>query len=653
MGKLNPCRTLPPFFLSSFSLSRSHLRSCCTLPHPLTHTYSHSYYSSASTSLLLESRGRLTSRVMAISTAAFPGPLSESAGGGANAMTMNGGTSNRKAEAVAPFSTTARHNYPPTNVGGIGLAEEDTIIGEQAPEPLTLDGIAARRAKAGKLVAGTAAYSDSDMFKSPQAYDQPKARRWDHLLSPESIARKPCVLKLAATYLKTPGIVSLGGGLPSSDNFPIESLSMRIPRPPLFDEATTTTSGEDVMIGKHDIRDKDGIYDLSIALNYGQAIGSAQMLRWVTEHTELVSRPPYADWRCALTIGSTGSLECALRMFCDRNRGDSVLTEEYSFSTALETIAPLGIKVFGVRIDEQGLLPASLEEILSNWDESIRGAKKPTVLYTVPSGQNPTGATMGTQRRRDIYEVCRKHDVYILEDEPYYFLQMPSYNKANSAAHPGAVDAYSKQSVEEFLQSLIPTMLSMDVDGRVMRMDSFSKVIVPGSRMGWITASEQIVERYIRHNECSSQGPAGFSQALLYKLLDETWGHEGYLRWLIHLRGEYTRRRDALLDACEKHLPKEVVSWTPPAAGMFHWLHVDHARHPHAGQKSILDIEEEIFDSCIERGVLACRGSWFRAERDIEPSGLFFRTTFAAASQADMDVAIERFGQAVRASFGI
>ncbi|KAI3323536.1 PLP-dependent transferase [Xylariaceae sp. AK1471] len=650
MAKFNPYRTIPPSFTSSLSRSRSYP----TPHHPLTYSYRHpeSYYTSVSASSLLNARKRpASSTIMVTATTSISTSLSTAIATSVSGhtMTTNGGTGN----GAAPFSTTARHNYPPTNVGGIGLTEDDTVIGEQAPEPLTIAGIAARRAKAGKLVAGTAAYADSDMFKSPQAYGQPKARRWDHLLSPEAISRKPCVLKQAAQHLKKPGILSLGGGLPSSDNFPFESLSVQVPYPPLFDKASTAVPESNVTIGKHDIRDKDGVYDLSVALNYGQAVGSAQLLRWVTEHTELVSRPPYADWQCSLTIGSTGVLDTALRMFCDRNRGDSVLTEEYSFSTALETMAPLGVKVFGVRIDEQGLLPKSLDEILNNWDESVRDARKPTVLYTVPSGQNPTGATMGAQRRKDVYEVCSKHDVFIFEDEPYYYLQMPPYDKTSSAAQPGAVDVFSNQSTEEFLKSLIPTLLSIDVDGRVLRMDSFSKVVVPGSRMGWVTGSEQIIERYIRHNECSSQGPAGFSQVLMYKLLDETWGHEGYLRWLMHLRSEYTRRRDALLDACEKHLPKEVVSWTPPAAGMFHWLHVDPTRHPRAGQKTILEIEEDIFDSCIERGVLACRGSWFRAERVGEPSGLFFRTTFAAASQADMDTAIERFGQAVRASFKI
>ncbi|KAI1369250.1 aromatic amino acid aminotransferase-like protein [Xylaria arbuscula] len=527
--------------------------------------------------------------------------------------------------------------------------EKDPPVQKLAEEPLNLAGIEARRAKAGKLIAGTAAYSDSDMFKSPRSYNQPKARRWDHLITDDAASRQPCALKLAARHLKKPGMLSLGGGLPSSDNFPIESISVQVPQAPSFDKSSESIA----TIGKHDIRDRDGVFDLAVGLNYGQSIGSAQMVRWVTEHTELVSRPPYADWRCALSIGSTGALDSALRIFCDRNRRDSILTEEYSFSTALETIHPLGIKVFGVPMDEQGLLPNSLDEIMSNWDEDARGARKPAVLYTVPSGQNPTGATMGAQRRQEVYDVCRKHDIYIFEDEPYYYLQMPPYDKTNSAAQSGAVDTSSNQDPEEFLKTLIPTMLSIDVDGRVLRMDSFSKVIIPGSRMGWITASEQVIERYIRLQECVAQGPAGVSQVLLYKLLDETWGHEGYLRWLVHMRSEYTQRRDALLDACEKHLPKDVVSWTPPAAGMFHWLHIDHTRHPHAGQKTILEIEEEIFNRCVEGGVLACRGSWFSAEKDVEPTGLFFRTTFAAASQADMDTAVKRLGEAIRASFGL
>lgn len=490
------------------------------------------------------------------------------------------------------------------------------------------------------------------------------------------------MLKLAAKHLKKPGLISLGGGVPCPEYFPFESLSMKVPVSPYFTEEATKTTGKTVTIGKHDVSQKpDAEYDLAIGFNYGQATGSAQMMRWVTEHTEMVFNPPYADWRTSLTVGSTGALEQALRMLCDKTRGDSVLMDEFAFSTALETAEPLGIKVVGVAIDEQGLLPESMDEILSNWDpKEHNGTRKPHVLYTVPSGQNPTGATMGAQRRREVYEVCQKHDVFIIEDEPYYFLQMEPYVPGNEAAHK---TPSGTESVDEFLSSLIPSLLSMDVDGRVLRMDSFSKVVIPGSRMGWVTGSEQIIERYIRHAEVASQGPAGISQVVLHKLLDDHWGHEGYFRWLMNIRVEYTKRRDVILQACDDFLPKEVVSWTPPTAGMFvslfpsfkfliyfyvyiyadsylppffctkQWLRVNYNLHPDSGKRSIPEIEEEIFDQCIENGVLVARGSWFAAEHDKPPKDLFFRATFAAAGPEPMREAIRRFGDAVRTSYRI
>jgi aromatic amino acid aminotransferase I len=359
-------------------------------------------------------------------------------------------------------------------------------------------------------------------------------------------------------------------------------LTLHVPRPPHFSEAATLTDGEDITIGKYDASSPSSPpsnlqaaqtqsqpeYDLSIALNYAQATGSAQMTRFVTEHTELVHGPiPYADWRVCLTVGSTSALEQTLRMLCDgTGRKDSLLTEEFSFSTALETAAPLGVNVVGIEMDGQGLLPGSMDRILKGWDVRERGGRrKPHVLYTVPSGQNPTGATQGVERRREIYEVARRHDVFIVEDEPYYYLQMPTGQQQEKGR--GAGDG--EGGVEGFLEGLIPSYLSMDVDGRVLRMDSFSKVVVPGSRLGWVTASEQIVERFIRHAEVANQGPSGFSQVILHKLLDERWGHEGYLRWLMNLRMEYTKRRDVMVAACDEFLPRGVVSWNTPQAGMF------------------------------------------------------------------------------------
>ena len=353
-------------------------------------------------------------------------------------------------------------------------------------------------------------------------------------------------------------MISLGGGLPSSDYFPFSELSATVPTAPSF---SSPNSDVVTKAGKHDVLEGKGLYDIHIAFNYGQATGSPQLLRFVTEHTELVHLPPYQDWQCTLTAGSTSALDMAFRMLT--KRGEFLLTEEYTFATAVETALPMGVRCIGIKIDAEGLLPSSMDEILSNWDESARGGSKPWLLYTVPSGQNPTGATQGEQRRREIYKCAQKHDVYILEDEPYFFLQMQPYTGSS------APDVPPPASHEEFLKALVPSLLSMDVEGRVMRIDSFSKVIAPGTRTGWITASDQIIERFVRHQEVSTQNPSGLSQLVLYKLLDETWGHAGYLDWLIKIRLDYTRRRDIICVACERYLPREVTSWDPPMAGMF------------------------------------------------------------------------------------
>ncbi|KAF1992113.1 aromatic amino acid aminotransferase 1 [Aulographum hederae CBS 113979] len=513
--------------------------------------------------------------------------------------------------------------------------------------PLRANEIFGRRKKTEKSQWGVAAPSSSAKFKADVGSGKPMARRWDDYLSAEAVRRQGNSLKQAAKYLGKPGLISLGGGLPSSEYFPFDSLSFVAPSVPKFSEAETKTDGVTVTAGKHDLQEEKGIFDISTAFNYGQGTGSAQLLRWITEHTELVHHPPYQDWLCTMTVGSTSALDMVLRLMTEP--GDYILSEEYTFATAVETASPMGVKVFGVPMDAEGLLPEKMDEILSNWTSATTpsGARKPHLLYTVPSGQNPTGATQGAQRRRDIYTVCQKHNIYILEDEPYYFLQMQPYTGAD------APDVPPPKTHEEFLTSLVPSLLSMDVDGRVMRMDSFSKVISPGSRVGWITASEQIVEKYRMHADVSTQGPSGMSQLILFKLLDEHWGHGGFLDWLVHIRMEYTRRRNVILSACETHLPRSIVSWQPPMAGMFHWLRIDYTQHPSYPSKTIPEIEEEIFLRVIDHGALVMRGSWFYANADDRHDTLFFRATYAAAPFERITEAIRRFGEAVRESFGI
>ncbi|KAH0541697.1 hypothetical protein FGG08_003860 [Glutinoglossum americanum] len=451
-------------------------------------------------------------------------------------------------------------------------------------------------------------------------------------------------------------------GAPSSQYYPFDDVRFKVPSIGRFSEAEFRGSGIELQARKYDMREGNSEYvyamkrsqtespshvfqDLSLALNYGQGTGSSQLLGFVTEHTELVHNPPFKDWKCVLTGGNTSALDLAFRTFTER--GDYILVEEYTYPTAFETSSPLGIKFAGIRMDPEGPLPSSMSKILEDWDENARGGKKPHILYTIPTGQNPSGATQSLERRREIYGVAQKHDVYILEDDPYYFIQMlPKASIDRSSTQPPTSQA-------SFISSLIPSFLSIDTDGRVLRMDSFSKIIAPGTRTGWVTASEQIIDRFVRAHETSLQNPSGFSQIMLFKLLHEGWGHSGMINWLFHLRLEYTKRRDAMMAACETYLPHRIVSWSPPKAGFFAWLKINYSLHPHNTTKTPRAIEREIYEATIESGALVVPGSWFQADQDAELPELFFRVTFASLNCEDTAEAIKRFGVAVRACFGV
>lgn len=443
---------------------------------------------------------------------------------------------------------------------------------------------------------------------------------------------------------------------PASDYFPFEELSAKLPVPPQFSDAEAVVSGRTFSTGKRDAQEGKSLYDLSIALNYGQSMGPGALLRFITEHTEIVHNPPYSDWEICMTAGSTSALEIALRMFTEH--GHYVITEEYTFSSAIETVAPLGCRMLGIKMDADGMLPDDLDHVLSTWEETARRAPKPFLVYTVPTGQNPTASTQSLERRKQIYAVAEKHDLFILEDEPYYFLQMEPFisGHTHTVAKP-----FEPVPVADFLSNLVPSYLSLDKSGRVLRLDSFSKIIAPGSRCGWVTGQPQVIERFIRHTEVSVQNPAGFTLTALYNLLEQNWGHKGFLEWLMYIRAEYTRRRDIIVNACEAHLPTEVASWVPPKAGMFHWIHVDVTQHPlyksRAGDggvdyATLQEIEESIFLAAVEQNVLIARGSWFRAQRGSDRE-LFFRTTFAAAPADNIIDAISKVGTAIRKEFGL
>ncbi|KAK9466274.1 pyridoxal phosphate-dependent transferase [Lipomyces arxii] len=498
---------------------------------------------------------------------------------------------------------------------------------------------------------------------------KPKAKDlWSHL-SPEARSRRPSPLKTAFKYAIDPRIVSLGGGLPLPAYFPFESISASAPAAPFLTYNDPEHAAEAPMIhlevSKYNHVQDPGMIPLSTAMQYGQSDGCKPLLDWIIKHTEEVHHPPYSNWGCLMTVGNTQGWDAALRLLT--SRGDTILAEEYTFSSAMEGANAQGLNIVPVKVDLEGILADKLEEQLASWEGPM-----PKLLYTIPTGQNPTGGTLSPARRKAVYDVLSKYDIMIVEDEPYYFLQMDPYVPGVSATKlpspPTAEEDPEKYT--KFLSNLVTSYLSLDVDGRVLRLDSLSKVMAPGTRLGWIVAQEPFVERLTRQNEVTVQTPAGFSQTVVYSLLSQ-WGQLGYLDWLIEMRKEYTHRRNVCLDALNKYFieptsyaPKglgSVVEWLTPTAGMFFWLKLNARKHPKYGELTPLQLEKQIYEAAIEHGVLFIPGSWFRADQtpvdetvkpaDDEEVAIFFRGTFATVPQDKLIHGVELFAEVIAKEF--
>ncbi|KAI5951963.1 ARO8 [Candida jiufengensis] len=484
-----------------------------------------------------------------------------------------------------------------------------------------------------------------------------KSKDLTHLLSGEAKSRQNSPLKDAFKYYKLPGMTFLGGGLPLSDYFPFNKISADVPTPsftkgigaPLTDETKTT-----IEVFKKPEQNEPNQIELARSLQYGYTEGQPEIISFLKEHTDMVHKVPYEDWDLIASVGNTESWDSTLRTFC--SRGDSILVEEYSFSSALETSNGQGINNVPVTMDDYGILPEALEKLLANWV-----GNKPKLLYTISTGQNPTGSSLSAERRKRIYEIACKYDIIIVEDEPYYFLQMETYTKDKEARKAKTVHGH-----EEFLKAMVPSFISMDVEGRVIRLDSFSKVLAPGLRFGWIVGQQRLLERYVRLHEVSIQCPSGLTQSMTNSLL-QSWGQSGYLDWLIGLRAEYTHKRDVAIDSVEEFFPKDVCSYVPPVAGMFFTVHIDVSKHPKFKElgEDPIQIESLIYEQGIKQGALMIPGSWFKSEGQSTPpqknlpsnpaqkTSVFFRGTYAAVPLDQLVLGLKKFGKAVSIEFGL
>ncbi|KAI5862770.1 aromatic amino acid aminotransferase [Durotheca rogersii] len=565
---------------------------------------------------------------------------------------------------------------------------------------------------------------------------KPAPKDMSHHFSDVTKARVPSKMKEFYKFFQIPNIGQLAGGLPNPQLFPFDTLEAQTAKPDRWTPSPNYRSEHDKTDGAppsrssaaashvvvpHDdpTSDPRKKIDLATALQYGQADGYPPLLSFIRQFARDCLHPnvPYQGGpEVVFSVGATDGMAKVLEVFTnvwvegkhDPRDRPGLLSEVFMYTNVLAQAQPRGVQVVPVEMDAEGMAPhgpGSLEDVLANWDDSK--GKRPHLLYTVTMGHNPTGGVLSLERRREIYAICSKYDVVIVEDDPYWYLQFPSAEVEEAKARnlpvpePKPANTLEKKSGYAYLDSLVPSFLNIDVDGRVVRLDTFSKTVAPGCRMGWLTGAPDVIERVLRVSEASTQQPSGFAQVVIaqtimgpqpeaaartFALLPfgsrstfSGWQMDGWVRWLAGLRGQYERRMVRMCRALEEGayqlkqstpLRKADADWGVitktrlydfrwPRGGMFVWVRLRFETHPlwqAAGSKggavdgTTLATALMIFLTRRPFLVLVSPGLMFSATPEIRArrGWAYFRLCFAAESEENVGACSRRFGDGVQ-----
>jgi 2-aminoadipate transaminase len=242
-----------------------------------------------------------------------------------------------------------------------------------------------------------------------------------------------------------------------------------------------------------------------------------------------------------ITSGSQQGLDLIGKLFV--NPGDRVLTESPTYLGALQAWSAYQADYLTVPVDDHGLDVEKLEA-------QLRGG--PKFLYVLPNFQNPAGVTLSLERRRRLIELANHYGAPIVEDDPYGQLRyegdhLPSLVQIDAALH-GCTDG------GEF-------------SGDVLYLSTLSKTLAPGLRVAWVVAPESVISRLVQMKQGADLHSSTFCQMVAYEV-----AKDGFLdRHVRRIREVYGERRNAMLEALERHFPQEVL-WTKPRGGLFLWL---------------------------------------------------------------------------------
>ena len=374
-------------------------------------------------------------------------------------------------------------------------------------------------------------------------------------------------------YAADPSVISLAGGNPAPELFPNEELA-QIAASYLKDEKV-------------------------LSLQYGVTEGYGPLREAVKARLKEKDHIGGENDDVIIVSGGQQAIDLSTKVLV--NEGEVVVVEEPSFIGATNAFRSFGAKLVGVPMDEDGMNIEALRRVLSE-TPNVR------VIYTIPTFQNPMGATMSVEKRRALYQAAQEFDVVIIEDNPYGELT--------------------------FDGTKLPTIKSMDTDGRVVYCGSFSKILAPGLRVGYMCADKALIQRAVIAKQVEDVHTPNLTQLLAYGFLTQF----DIDALIAKMRVNYAHKCQTMLSAIDEYFPKGVF-YTKPKGGLFIWCDLGHGIDTLTLSKA-----------CIEKKVVYVPGNTFMVDMDKPTSTL--RLNYSTMSDERIIEGVKRLGEVFREAIG-
>ncbi len=395
-----------------------------------------------------------------------------------------------------------------------------------------------------------------------------------HLYSQEALCAQPSAIRDICALVARPQVRSLAGGWPDPAKFPIKAIRR------IFD---------DLMV-KHS--DK--------MLQYGSTEGLEDLRKVLAERMKAEGQIDAVPENLIITHGSAQGMHLAAQIFIDRQ--DVVIVGLPTYFGGPGAVCSRGGKVVGVPVDRDGLNPNRLRQEV----KSLKAAgKRVKGVYVIPNFQNPTGVTLSLERRRQLVRLAETHDLVIFEDDPYADLRFEGKH--------------------------LPSLKSMDRNGRVIHLRSLSKTFVPGVRLGWAIGEPGAIRQMVvakQFSDAATNTPAQFIllEFIRLGLLDKQ------IQENINF---YRAKRDFMIEQMDRHFPREAI-WNRPRGGFF--IFVELPKSMDAG---------ELFERAVDRNVAFVCGQPFFVDGSGHNT---FRLSYSQVGEEDMAAAIREIGNLIKDS---